>query len=160
MLKGRLSRYHWAFIIGPKKETPGSLGQRFHAKETMTTGGTSTWQYEHLRLSMKPIMMILVRIVVAKIRNEERLVSILGSTPMRPEQAGWNCVGWLKEAFESAVEDGGALGTAAKEWEEVREAAMGYVERKKGEHRFDGTVEVDGGRVPTWDMLEGRELWE
>jgi hypothetical protein len=102
--------------------------------------------------------MLLVRIVVGKVEDMKRLRSLLERTPLRPEVTGWNCVSWVQEALMSAIHDGKALGTSAKDWETVRDTAMWYVEKKKAAHRFDGTVHFDPDKVATWDMLDGVEL--
>ncbi|KFA53510.1 hypothetical protein S40293_06531 [Stachybotrys chartarum IBT 40293] len=155
--------YHWAFIVGPKTESANSYGRRFHAKETMTVEGTppvlkSRWVYENRETSMAPTSMLLTRIVIAKVKDKRRLQSIFEDTPLRPEVDGWNCVGWAKEGFEAALRNGNALGTSADNWKLVRDTAMWYVEKKKAEHRFDGTADYDPTRAPTWDMLENKEL--
>ena len=108
---------------------------------------------------MSPTYMLLVRIVVAKIKDQRRLQSILKHTPLRPELEGWNCVGWVQEAFNNVAGDKGAVSSCAPNWRAVRDTAMWYVEKKKAEHRFDGTVEYDQNKAPTWDMLERREVF-
>ncbi|TEA14215.1 hypothetical protein C8034_v003665 [Colletotrichum sidae] len=155
--------YHWAFIIGPKKESASSEGRQFHAKETMTLEGIppvprSRWQYESKKVTMAPISMLLIRIVIAKVEDKHRLVSIFDETPLRPEVSGWNCVAWVEEGFDRVLQDGRTIGTSADSWKSVRDTAMWYVTKKKAEHRFDGTGTYDPTKAPTWDMLESREL--
>ncbi|KAK1656971.1 hypothetical protein BDP55DRAFT_568275 [Colletotrichum godetiae] len=162
-MAGLEDTYHWAFIVGPKTESVNSHGRRFHAKETMTFEGTpptpkSRWVYENRETSLAPTSMLLIRVVIAKVKDKSRLQSIFEDTPLRPEVEGWNCVGWAKESFETALRDGNALGTSADNWKLVRDTVMWYIEKKKAEHRFDGTSDYDPTKAPTWDMLDNREL--
>ena len=103
--------------------------------------------------------MLLVRIVVAKIKDRRRLQSILKDTPLRPEVEGWNCVWWVQEALENACRDPSAIGSCIQDWECVRDTAMWYVTKKRAENRFDGSVPYDSNEAPTWDMLEGKEVF-
>lgn len=102
--------------------------------------------------------MLLVRIVVGKIKNMNRLRSILDNTPVRTELKVWNCVEWVREALLAAIRDGQALGTCASDWKSVRDTAMGFVERKKASHQFDGSQSYDPTKATTWDMLAKVEL--
>lgn len=118
----------------------------------------ASWQFEEMDISMLPVDMLLARIVVAKVLNRDHVVSVLRSTPIRMGVEGWNCVAWVKEALTLLMQDGRALGTSQTEWSAVRNAAMEFIGRKKSEHRFDGQGDFDGSKVPTWDLIEGREL--
>ncbi|KAM4054575.1 hypothetical protein HRG_005411 [Hirsutella rhossiliensis] len=130
-MAGLEDTYHWAFIVGPKTESSNSRGSRFHAKEGLVFAGDPP--------------------TAQASADFER-------TPLRPDQEGWNCVGWIKEALQAAIGDGRALGTCARDWESVRDTVMWYVEAKKAAHRFDGTVPYDPTKAATWDMLESAEL--
>jgi hypothetical protein len=163
-------RYHWALLVGPKHEDSNSKGKRFHVKETMTTvdGRTqSRWVFEEREIGMNPTAMILVRVVVGKVSNAERVAAVLREVPVRDNQSGWNCVWWLREALEMLRADGKALsgGRAsplpAASWEEAGEAALGFVRRKEREHRFDGKAApgwFDMSRVATYDLLRREEV--
>ncbi|KAI0144357.1 hypothetical protein GGR57DRAFT_333268 [Xylariaceae sp. FL1272] len=163
-MPGLEDTYHWGFILGPKDEDGGkAMGARFHAMERAVISGTppeahSVWNFEERPIAMRPTAMLLVRVVVAKVVDKNRLVTILRGIPIRSDVAGWNCVGWVREALEVLVKDGRALGTSAKSWETVRDVAMSYVARKKAEHRFDGKGVYNTKLASTWDMLEDKEL--
>lgn len=150
-------RYHWGIILGPKTETEGNTGMRFHAKESITEEGVSAWVFEEKESSLTATSMVLVRVMIAKVRNRARLISILRNVPMRPDVPGWNCIGWVKEALELLEKDGKVLGTSVAEWRTVRNAAMDYCQLKRDEHRFDGTVQFDMRIMPTYDLLERKE---
>lgn len=106
---------------------------------------------------MAATAMILVRVLVGKVANTERLCSVLRSTNVKGNQPGWNCVVWVEEALQGLKEDGKALGTSKIDWTSVRDTAMRYVEQKKQQHRFDGKKVFDMSKVATWDLLEGKE---
>ncbi|KAJ5151977.1 hypothetical protein N7492_010272 [Penicillium capsulatum] len=150
-------------MVGPKFESQGATGTRFHAKEELTMIEGSyrlLWKYESKCTPLIATDMLLVRIVVGTVLDLRRLVSILETIPVRGDEPGheqWNCVKWVKEALSSMERDGTVLGTSVVKWSSVRNAAMWYVEKKKSEHRFDGKGAVNDLRVPTWSLLEKRE---
>jgi hypothetical protein len=115
------------------------------------------WELEELDVPMRPASMLLVLVVIGKVTDASRLRAIFRSTPLRSHD-GWNCVAWVKEAFEAAVSDGEALRTAASSWQSVRDAAMRYIGEKTAAHRFDTPGNYNADKVPTWDMLKGIEL--
>jgi len=130
---------------------------RYHAKERITGPETSEWFFEEIKTTLLATSMLLVRVLIAKVENKDRLISILRNTPIRQGVVGWNCVGWVKEALESLAADGKALGTSVTEWTVVRNAAMEYCDRKKKEHRFDGRGSYDMNKAPTYDLIEKKE---
>ena len=67
-------------------------------------------------------------------------------------------MGWLKEALSLVEESRGIVGTSVLEWEAVRDAALTYCQRKRDEHRFDGKGSFDTQRVPTYDLIEKKEI--
>lgn len=113
--------------------------------------------------------MVLARVCVAKVLSRDKCLQMLRTVPLRAgEVPGWNCVGWVREALTTLVGARDVLGRHAlggggggdDDWGPVRDACMGYVERKKAAHRYDGQAEegtYDMSRIPTWDMLQGRE---
>jgi hypothetical protein len=144
-------------IMGPKVETE-SMGVRYHAKERPKLGGGSEWLFEERECPLVPTSMLLVRIMVAKVADRNRLVEILRNTPIRQGQPGWNCVFWVKEALEMLRVDPRALGTNVVEWPMVRSEAMDYCQRKKDQHRFDGQGNFNMRTVPTYDLIQRKEI--
>lgn len=155
-------RYHWAFITGPKSESVDSWGERFHVKQILelTDNPPSVkprWRFEVIETPMTASSMILVRILIGKVKDMDRLRSSLQRAPLRPKIPNWNWIEWAREAFELIQKDE-VLGTHIASWESIRATAMWYVNAKKSIHRFDGTVKYDWTKVPTWDMLQGVEI--
>ena len=116
------------------------------------------WSFEEAECPPTPTNMLLVRVVIGKIQDGDRLVDLLRSVPIRQDLVGWNCVFWVREAFETLVAGGKALGTHVVEWEFVRDEVMAYCEKKKDGHRFDGRGNFDMSVVPTFDLVERREV--
>jgi hypothetical protein len=145
-------------IVGPKFETTDAMGVRYHAKERADPAGGSEWFFEERKCSLEATSMLLVRVMVGKVADGNRLVEILRNTPIRQGQPGWNCVLWVKEALETLKPDPKALGTSVVEWEKVRSGAMDYCQRKKDQHRFDGQGNFDMEKVPTYDLIERKEF--
>ncbi|KAL4768261.1 hypothetical protein BDW60DRAFT_219871 [Aspergillus nidulans var. acristatus] len=137
-MPGKEDTYHWALL--PR------------------LGGGSEWFFEERECPLAPTSMLLVRIMVGKIADGNRLVEILRNTPIRQGQPGWNCVFWVKEALDKLKVESKALGTSVVEWEKVRNEAMNYCQRKKDQHRFDGQGNFNMRKVPTYDLMERKEI--
>ena len=105
----------------------------------------SEWFLEERECPLAPTSMLLVRIMVGKVVDGNRLVEILRNTPIRQGQPGWNCVFWVRKA----------LGMSVAEWEKVRNEAMVYCQRKRNQHRLDGQGKFVMRKVPTY--LDGAE---
>ncbi|PVH73063.1 hypothetical protein DL98DRAFT_59174 [Cadophora sp. DSE1049] len=163
-MPGGEDEYHWGLVIGPKIEGETEQGMRYHAKEVMTGPGQSTWVFEEKSISLLATSMLLVRVMVAKVENRERLVDVLRKVPIRQGQKDWNCVSWAREALEAAGADGmgkgkgRVLGTSRTEWQAVRDAVMWYVGSKKEQHRWDGTAGFDTKYAATYDLLDKKEI--
>ncbi|KAK7943696.1 uncharacterized protein PG986_012809 [Apiospora aurea] len=120
-------KYHWSFIVGPKNESEASRGTKFHVKNSVgSQNGVvgSMWQYEETEVPIAPVNGLLVRVMIAKVNDKNRLQEIFRGIPERPDVPGWNCVGWVKEAVEALASDPRALGTSATAWDPIRDAAM------------------------------------
>lgn len=125
----------------------------------------SRWVFEERDIGMNPTAMILVRVVIGKVANLERVAAVLRGVPVcGGDEPGWNCVGWLHAALKMLRADPKALSSSSSsslEWEEASKAAMQFVRKKEGEHRFDGQASpgrFDMNRVATYDLLRGEEV--
>lgn len=86
--------HHWALLNGPKSDDIEDNGKRYHAKQR-----NDIWKYDEQEIAMGATAMIPVRVLVSKVR----LKNIVRSIPMRPDQPGWTCKSWVKEAYEALV---------------------------------------------------------
>lgn len=89
-------------------------------------GVASRWKFEEIDCSLVASSMVLVRIMVGKVEDGNRLVEIIRNTPVRAGRKGWNCVSWVKEALERLEADPQALGTHVLGWEKIRNKAMNH----------------------------------
>ncbi|USW48119.1 hypothetical protein Slin15195_G014380 [Septoria linicola] len=170
VMPGKEDTHHWALLVGPKNETKSSQGTKCHAKdliifddsakgkETVKTG----FQFEERQIWMTAIDLIVVRVLIAKVLDRDRLLDVLRGTRVKKhgDAGGWNSVTWTKDALDRLTREDGILGTSVIEFETVRHTAMWYVDEKTSQHRFDGkaTGTFDKAKVPTWDLLHDREL--
>lgn len=146
--------------MGPKSDKNEGRGARYHARNHATAEADSVWTFEEVRTSLMPTQMILVRILIAKIENTDRLAQLLREVPVKQGQQDWNCVSWVKEALSQLEVSNGILGTSVIQWEAVRNAAMSYCQRKRDQRRFDSGTGYDTTRVPTFDLIQGKETIE
>ncbi|RCI09807.1 hypothetical protein L249_3892 [Ophiocordyceps polyrhachis-furcata BCC 54312] len=163
-MPGGEDEYHWAFLAGPKQHPKsGSRHIMYHAKEKLVMSGNPPqlkpeWQYVN---DSDRAAMLLVRLLVGKIVDKDRLEQIFKSVPLRTQDPDWNCVLWMQDAFGRVIRDGQAISTSVRNWHSVRNKAMWYVHHKKSNHRFDGqdsTVIFDPAKPATWDMLKNEEM--
>lgn len=145
-------------MVGPKILTEDSQGIRYHARERVQPDGTVKWLFEEVPATMAMTQRILVRLVIAKVENVSSLAYELRKVPIRQGQPGWNCVSWVKEALAKLQASQGILGTGIVAWRAVRDGAMGYCQKKKDQGRFRDSALFDGSRVPTFDLIEEKEM--
>lgn len=100
---------------------------------------------------------LLVRVVIAKITDRNRLLRLLNDAPVVQNDPRWNCVVWVQEAMKVLATDGKALGTSKMDWQTVRDTAMGYCQKKKDAHRFDGKGKFNMLKPATYDLLDRKE---
>jgi len=172
----REDTYHWSFIIGPKHETRKSaVGHRAHAKNIFTgAAGGEQWVFEECPTTLDAANQLLVRVMIAKVRDRERLIRTLGTVDVVQGDKNFNCVSWLREALavlqrSNANKDADndktrsaadrVLGSCELDWKTVRDAAMGYCQKKKDQNRFNnkGNFDVKNLRPPTFDLLQMKE---
>lgn len=115
----------------------------------MTPQG-SQWVFEELSATMMTTKMILVRILIAKVEDTDKLAQLLRQIPIREGEEGWNCVLWVKEALSELEKSNKIIGTSMLEWQAVRDAAMEYCQRKKDQQRFDGKGEFESSLEGIW----------
>ncbi|KAK5168146.1 uncharacterized protein LTR77_006714 [Saxophila tyrrhenica] len=156
-MPGKEDRFHWALFIGPRIMMQLSSGIQIHVKNTVF-GQEGTSVLEERESSLIPAGQVLIRVVVAKIQDRERLPGILRTAPVTQDDSSWNCISWVREALATVQKDGEAVGTSKLDWQEVRDAAMGYCQEKIDAHRFDGKGQYDMMKTATYDLLERKKI--
>lgn len=130
---------------------------RYDAKEKLTEDGKWQWAFQELIGGIDASGMLLVRIAIAKLQKREQAMSVLRNVPVKQGLTGWNCVAWVKEALEELQRHPEVFGTKQLGWQDIRDTAMWYIEKKKSEHRFDGQGNFDIKRVATYNLIEYKE---
>ncbi|KAK5936616.1 hypothetical protein PMZ80_011144 [Knufia obscura] len=147
--------YHWALLVAPKNENNDSTGMRYHAKNAP---GQSTWVFEEKPTSITATNMMLVRFMIGKINDPHALAAKLRQVPVVNENLDWNCVNWLKSALALIAQDTSLMGISTWKWQTVRAASMQHCEQKTAQGRFRGEGNFDTSKVPTFDLLQGKEM--
>ncbi|RMZ80304.1 hypothetical protein DV738_g2803, partial [Chaetothyriales sp. CBS 135597] len=146
--------YHWAFLIGPKAEHHEPVaGKRYHVKNS-----ASGWTYEEVEVNdVRSTISLLVRIRIAKITDERRLVALLRRLPVVQDDPSWRCRTWVANALAEIARDGKCVGTAELDWSRIEAAARGYVADKAASGRYESGADMTKPK-PTWDMVENKEI--
>ncbi|RSL69678.1 hypothetical protein CEP54_002237 [Fusarium duplospermum] len=155
------NKFHWAFITGPSVETPETRGVLHHIKEDpemMKHASGMMWKYLEHDVPTGWTGNILVRIYIGEVKDMDRVHFIFHNTPLQQCTLGWNCIKWAEDAFTTITQDGKALSKAVTDWDAVRDKAMEYVDAKVKAHRFELCREFEQDDVPTWDMLNNKEI--
>ncbi|KAL8757316.1 MAG: hypothetical protein Q9199_002300 [Rusavskia elegans] len=78
-------------------------GTLFHAKDT-----AGPWEFEERDINVVKSGMMLARIVVAKVTDDERLKAALRGVDVLQGDTTWNCVTWVEHALRAVADDGKA----------------------------------------------------
>ncbi|EXJ89871.1 hypothetical protein A1O3_02938 [Capronia epimyces CBS 606.96] len=155
-------RYHWGFLVGPKVERKSGQvpGTQYHVKNRPLQG----WAYEAIpHLNIQTTDNLLARVLIAKVEDEQRLVSIFETTPVVQDDPDWRCRTWVADALSRIEQDGHgrsrgrAVGTAELNWSSIEPVARAYVANKTTAGRYLRAVDLSLPK-PTWDMLQRREI--
>jgi hypothetical protein len=133
---------------------------RYHVAQKLLPGNRLIWYYQKRSITLLATEQILVRILIGKIADLDRMADVVKSVPIKAGDRSWNCVTWAKEVIEALHVDGGALGTCVTDWNTIRDAAMKYVTEKLAKNRFTGEAWRSGQqRPPTYDLLRRKEVF-
>ena len=61
---------------------------RYQAKERLKESGGSEWLFEERSTPLAPTNMLLVCVIIGKFKNNERLINVLRTTPIRLRRRG------------------------------------------------------------------------
>ncbi len=106
---------------------------------------------------MRPTAALLVRIVIAKIKDTTRLRQVLSRVMVVQESIDWNCKSWVRDALRALEADGKCLGTARTDWSTVEAKAYWYIGLKKDQRLFETPGFGNRLKAPTYDLLLDRE---
>ncbi|KAK8877672.1 hypothetical protein PGQ11_002618 [Apiospora arundinis] len=147
-------RYHWGFLIGPKEEKEKVVpGERYHVKNDPR----GRWVFEALRLeNVRSTATLLVRVVIAKIADERRLIQLLRQVPVVQDDPEWRCRTWVAQALRAIERDGHCVSSAVLDWPIIEAKAREYAAAKAAAGRYGLGKDMLAPK-PTYDILERRE---
>ncbi|KYK59830.1 hypothetical protein DCS_00964 [Drechmeria coniospora] len=148
------AQYHWDLMVGPKKERREPVaGLRFRVSFSKTRG----WFYtEKTVTDVRTPYKMLVRLLVGKIEDMDRLVTMTRTTPIPQNDPYFRSYDWVATVLERVDADGTVVGDAVLDWETIEMTARRFIETKALQGRFGR--EALGLPQPMWSMLEDREV--
>ena len=136
-------------------------GRRCHVENRLNpnpNGPSSVWVYEELQLqNVQNTNTLLVRVIIGKVENLNRLLEIFRSVSVVQNDPGWRCRSWCADALAAIANDGEALGTSVLHWQRIEQAARRYVGEKTAQGRF-ATSALLLRPKSTWDLSENKEI--
>ncbi|TID26769.1 hypothetical protein E2P81_ATG01232 [Venturia nashicola] len=118
-------KYHWAFLLVPKDQTPTSQALRINARNYHNSLDTTAWYYEEIKVPIGDTPKLLCQKYIGDIINLEAALETLRDIPLRQGDPEWNCVLWVQDALEVLRgEYGGTKFEAELEWLALREEVM------------------------------------
>ena len=76
----------------------------------------------------------------------------------KAEGQAFTCKTWVRDVLRELIGQG-ALAANLGEWDAVEREALGYLDRKRAQGRWDTTWK-GASRTPLIDLLEGKEIVE
>ena len=147
-------RYHWALIIGPKKEKSKREGTRWLMRQV----APSRWRIDRNYVTMAPHDGILVRITIGKIKNVDRTVQIIESFGNVANNQQATLQTWIQAVITALAADANAC-LYVQSWTDIEIECEQYVTRKIDDGRFLSGPDPpwDVNKIPTRSMIEKHE---
>jgi hypothetical protein len=99
----------------------------------------------------------LARILIAKIEDEQRLITLFRGLPVVQDDSNWRCRSWIASGLVKIGQDGKCVGTAELDWQKSEPLARQYVGDKTARGRYRSAADLLKPKL-TWDMLENKEI--
>lgn len=95
--------------------------------------------------------------LIAKITDEPRLLSVLRDVPLVQGDPQWRCRSWARAVVEAIEENGGCVTSSALGWDMVEKVAREFIGGKAdaGRYRDRERAALD---KPTFDLLRNKEI--
>lgn len=127
---------------------------KLHVKNPPLEG----WQYEEKELkNVRNTVDLLVRILIAKIEDDELLLKIIRETPVVQGDPEWRCRTWIADALGRMAKDPKAVGTTKLDWRTIETMARRYAAEKIAAGCFSSGADLSKPK-PTWDLLQDKEI--
>lgn len=159
--------YHYAFFVAPKK--PQGPVTKHHVKNTLQIDSSGEaiqpWRYERTTITnVEAEPRLLARVIIAKVaKSSDDVQKIMDAVPVyqvedldKAEAQTFTCRTWVRDVLRE-LSGQGALAANVGEWEVAERQALGYLDGKRAQGRWD--VAWKGGfEIPLMDLIEGREV--
>jgi hypothetical protein len=166
--------YHYALFIAPKinsRQTNNARNKpfsttKFHVKNALQNIDgqiLQPWRFEIILIpDLSEEQRLLICVVIGKITSDA-VEQKLSQVPIyqvddsdKAKARAFSCLTWVKAALDELRGSGAVSGLL--DWETIHKSALDFVVRKKEEGRWEVQMVGDNLRVPTLDLLSGREL--
>lgn len=149
-----------ALVVGPPPGTKwdGALRSYYICQDPQHNGSkdwgySTTWSY-----AFDPEK-LLVRVMVGRVLNLDRLESVLESVPLceKAKKPSYYNKQWVKDALAALDEDMFAMGRRKLDWTTLKIHSAGYVGFKLSWDRWRTRQEFWGPCTPVYDLITGCE---
>ncbi|KAI9163475.1 hypothetical protein HJFPF1_05089 [Paramyrothecium foliicola] len=155
-------QFRYRFIIGPKEEE-GSDDEVAGRRYSLEKGGRRGWRFKSMELDdVRNDDNLLCRILIGKISSESLIARTMRKVKparmMFSRDDEYNiCATWASDVAHELKGEHWVVGTAETNFGEISRHVQQYVADKVAAGRYRDT-EDQTKPVPTWDMLQGKEI--
>lgn len=156
--------YHWALLVGSKSDNNPYDAMQYHVKNTIQPDVSGQpWVFEVSKLGDSDTRYrLLTRMLIAKIGDPSSVDAALRAVPIVQGDPDFNCISWVKSAIAKLDGDGVLAKSKVVDWDTINQRCREYVAMKKEAGRWKASVDPSSSskfvKIPTWDMLEEREV--
>ncbi|KAF2473575.1 uncharacterized protein BDR25DRAFT_311806 [Lindgomyces ingoldianus] len=102
--------------------------------------------------------MLLARVRIGKAVDGAQLAETLAEVPLVQDNPAWTCRIWVRDAIAALEADRKSLGTRVTDWQRIEQTSNIYIAQKRQQRRYDGSGTWRASTVPTYDLLEEKEV--
>jgi hypothetical protein len=95
-------------------------------------------------------------ILVAKIEDNQRLITLLRRVSVIQDDLNWRCCNWIASAPAEIANDGKCVGIAQLDWPKIEAFAREYVASKTASGRYRSGADLSKPKL-IWDMIENKK---
>ncbi|KAK6840103.1 hypothetical protein PG987_005969 [Apiospora arundinis] len=144
---------YWEYTSAWTEKEKVVPGERYHVKNDPH----GRWVFEALRLeNVRSTATLLVRVVIAKITDERRLIQLLRQVPVVQDDPEWRCRTWVAQVLQAIERDGHCVSSAVLNWPIIEAKAREYAAAKAAAGRYGLGKDMLAPK-PTYNILERRE---
>jgi hypothetical protein len=155
--------YHYALHISPKEEsidptvcetTKHQCKNILQVKEDTVT---ISWVYEVVNVNPNHDNRILVRVLLGEV-NRSDAAENFADVPVIQDNPNFTCVTWVRQALLRLNQARAGGKGIILDWGGIQKTALTFVGMKKQQGRFETGWKGDSSRIPTFNMISGKEI--